>query len=332
MEIEAGKVNYYVYVTTESSVTLNITQAVDDLSWEENEKEFSTRVSFRMYNATYNSKKLSSLIKIGQPVTIKANWGAGQTQVCVAYIKSAERDSTKSAETYKITAYDCLFAMQKSQDNVYYAKGKTTKSVLYAIFKSWGVMIDEYSGPNVKHAKILYKNKHLSDIVLGILDEAVKKGGKKAVVRASGNKVSIIEKGGNKEVYEFDSQNCIESKYKISIENMVTRVKVVASVKKSDQQKVEAVVNGYTSYGVLQRIQTHASSDSLSDAKKAAYEILKDNGRPEETMTVQSPDVPPVHKGDKVSIKAGSLNGDYLVKSVQHNAQNGKMSMQVEKM
>lgn len=331
MGIEAGKVRYFVYVATEGGETLNITKAVDDLSWEENEKEISGRITFRMYNAKYGQKKLSKLIKIGQAVTIKADWGAGKKHIATGYIKSAEQDTTKSSETYKIVAYDCLFAMQKSQDSIYYAAGKTTKALLSDIFSQWGVQIAEYTGPNVTHAKVVYKNKYISDIVLGILDEAVKKGGKKAVVRASKNQVAIVEKGGNTDVYEFTAKNCMEARYKVSIENMVTRVKIMAAVKKKDEQKVEAVVNGKTDYGILQRIQVHSQSDSLGDAKSAAQEILDSNGKPEETRTVQAPDVPPVRKGDKVSINAGSLKGEYIVKSVQHNAQGGKMSMEVVK-
>lgn len=329
--MEAGKVSYYVYVTTEKGVTLNVTKAVEGLGWEENAKELSTRISFKLQNATYQKQKLSSIIKIGQVVTVKANWGAGSKEIVRGFIKEAERDSTNSADLFSITAYDCLFNMQKSQDNVYYSAGKKTKFVIKDIFKKWGVSIDTYTGPDVKMAKILYKSKNLSDIILDILDEAVKKGGVRSCVRASGNKVSILRLGSNSTVYVLNSTNCIESKYKVSIVSMVTRVKILAAAKKGkDEQKVEATVDKNIKYGVLQRVQTHASSDSLADAKKAAQKILDEHGEPEYTRTVQAPDVPPIHKGDKVSISAGSLNGMYIVKSIQHNGQTGKMSMEVE--
>lgn len=334
MEIKAGKVSYYVYAYTEGmGSALNITKAVDDLSWEENEKEFSAKITFRIYNAKYDGKKLSSLIKIGMPVVIKADWGSGRKDVCIGYTKSAERDTTKSSETYKITAYDCAYAMLKAQDSIYYAEGKTTKSIISTLFAQWGVILDQYTGPDVKHSKIVYKNKYISDIILGILDEAAKKGGKKAIVRATRYKqVSVLEQGSNTDVFEFTTQNSIESRYTISIENLVTRVKIVAYEKESDQAKVEAVVEGDTSYGVLQRVQTHSQSDDLSEAKKAAQEILDENGKPKETMHVQAPDVPPIRKGDKIKVTAGALNGYYLVKSIQHNAAQGKMNMEVEKM
>ena len=58
---------------------------------------------------------------------------------------------------------------------------------------------------------------------------------------------------------------------------------------------------------------------------------LDENGKPKETATVQAPDTPPVRKGDMVHLAVGALNGFYIVKSVQHDADSGKMTMQVEK-
>jgi len=329
--MEAGKTLYYVFVTTEKGVTFNVTNAVQDLGWEENEKELSMRVSFTLFNAIYNGSRLSSFIKIGQPVTIKANWGAGPKTITTAYIKECERDTSKSAETYKVTAYDCLFNMQKSNDDIYYAKGKKTKKILTAIFKKWGIEIDKYTGPNVKHGRIVYKNKSLADVVLGVLNDAAKKGGAKSHVRASGNKVSILANGSNANVYYLNSTNCIESKYKISIVDMVTKVKITAVSKKNKKRtKVKAVVKKNTQYGVIQKIQTYSKGDSKKDAKKAAKKVLNEHGSPKKTMTVQAPDIPDLYKGDKILIKAGSLNGYYLVKSIQHNAASGKMSMEVK--
>ena len=59
--IEISKVSYDVIVVTEKNLQLNITQAVEDLGWEENEDELAMKISFDMYNATYNGSQLSSL-------------------------------------------------------------------------------------------------------------------------------------------------------------------------------------------------------------------------------------------------------------------------------
>lgn len=329
--IEVSKVHYDVIAITEKKVQLNITQAVEGLAWEEEEDELAMKVSFEMYNAKYNGSKLSSLIKIGCIVAIKAYWGSGKGIVAMANVTECERNTTKSDEIFNVVAYDNLYNMQRSQDNVYFAAGKGTKSALTEVFKSWGISLSSYSGPNVSHSKILYKNAYLGDVVRGILDEAKKKGGGKAIVRSTENKVSIVAVGGNKEIYHFEGNNSISSKHKVSIADLVTRVKIVSSEKTDGAPKVEATVNGKTQYGVFQRIVNHASSDNLSEAKKTAQEMLDENGKPKETATVQAPDTPPVRKGDMVHLAVGALSGFYIVKSVQHNADTGKMVMQVEK-
>jgi hypothetical protein len=329
--IDVSKVSYEVIVITEKSVQLNITQAVEQLGWEEGEDELAMKISFEMYNASYNGSKLSSLIKIGCIAAVKASWGSGKGIVAMGSVVECERTDTKSDAIYNVVAYDNLYSMQKSQDNIYFAKGKGTKSALTSIFSSWGITLSSYTGPNVSHSKILYKNSYLGDIVRGILDEAKKKGGCKAIVRSTENKVSIVAVGSNKTVYHFEGDNSVSSKHKMSITNLVTRVKIVSSEKKEGAPKVEATVDGKTSYGIFQRIVNHASSDSLSDAKKTAQEMIDENGSPEETSTVQAPDVPPVRKGDLVSLKVGALSGFFVILSIQHNADDGKMTMQVKK-
>lgn len=329
--IEVSKVHYDVIAITEKKVQLNITQAVEGLGWEEEEDELAMKITFELYNAKYNGSRLSSLIKIGCVVAIKAYWGSGKGIVAMGNVTECERSTTKADEVFNVVAYDNLYSMQRSQDNIYFAAGKGTKSALTEVFKSWGITLSSYSGPDVSHSKILYKNSYLGDVVRGILDEAKKKGGGKAIVRSTENKVSIVAVGGNKDVYHFEGNNSVSSKHKVSIANLVTRVKIVSSEKTDGLPKVEAVKNGKTEYGIFQRIVNHASSDNLSEAQETAQDMLDENGKPKETATVQAPDTPPVRKGDMVHLAVGALNGFYIVKSVQHDADSGKMTMQVEK-
>ena len=238
--IEVSKVHYDVIAITEKKVQLNITQAVEGLGWEEEEDELAMKITFELYNAKYNGSRLSSLIKIGCVVAIKAYWGSGKGIVAMGNVTECERSTTKADEVFNVVAYDNLYSMQRSQDNIYFAAGKGTKSALTEVFKNWGITLSSYSGPDVSHAKILYKNSYLGDVVRGILDEAKKKGGGKAIVRSTQNKVSIVAVGGNKDIYHFEGNNSVSSKHKVSIANLVTRVKIVSSEKTDGLPKVEA--------------------------------------------------------------------------------------------
>ena len=89
-------------------------------------------------------------------------------------------------------------------------------------------------------------------------------------------------------------------------------------------------MNGETKYGIRQRIYTRGSDETLSDANSAAQEILDGEGKIEKEMTVQSPDVPFIRKGDLVYIISGSVSDYYYVKSIQHNADAYSMTMELE--
>ena len=329
--INVNNVSYTVIVITEKKLQLNITQAVEELGWEENEDELAMKIHFNMYNALYNKERLSSLVKINSVVVVKAYWGSGKGIVAMGNIVECERKVSKSDDVFNVVAYDNLFNLQKSSDNVYFASGKKTKSILTAIFKSWGITISKYTGPNVAHKKILLKNKKLGDIIREVLDEAKKKGGGAAIVRSTESKVQVIAKGSNTDIYHFSGDVTSQVSHKISIANLVTRVKIVSSGKSDEAAKVEATVNGKTQYGVFQTIITHSKSDKLDDAKKEAKEILEEKGSPKVTSKLIAPDIPCIRKGDIIHAKVGSLNGYYLINSIQHNAKNGQMTMDVKK-
>ena len=190
--INVNNVSYTVIVITEKKLQLNITQAVEELGWEENEDELAMKIHFNMYNALYNKERISSLVKINSIVAVKAYWGSGKGIVAMGNIVECERKVSKSDDIFNVVAYDNLFNLQKSSDNVYFAAGKKTKSVLTAIFESWGITISKYTGPDVAHKKILFKNKRLGDIIREVLDEAKKKGGVAAIVRSTELKIQAV--------------------------------------------------------------------------------------------------------------------------------------------
>ena len=71
------------------------------------------------------------------------------------------------------------------------------------------------------------------------------------------------------------------------------------------------------------------SSSTLAQAKEDAKGILRENGQPKRTITVDAPDVPEIRKGWRVRMEAGSLLGYYIVKGVTHNATDRTMSMEL---
>lgn len=221
--------------------------------------------------------------------------------------------------------------MQDSQDNRYITAGTGTKAALTAIFSDWGIPVGEYKGPDVPHAKTPFKNEYISDMIEQLLDDAVKQGAEKCIIRASKGTVSVLPEGGNDTIYHFDEDGSIEvTKDKVSIQGLITRVKVVGKEDSEGRQAVEAIVDGQTRFGTRQRIYNRQENDSLATAKAAAQKIISDSEADTRSTTIQGPDVPTIRKGDKIHVTGRTLDGYYIVLSVQHNAASCSMTMGIK--
>lgn len=331
--IDVSKIKYQLLLVTESGKEIDITRATEDLGWEEGEAELALRTSFTLANTTYNGQLLSSLAKPGCLIAIIADWGTGKEEVARGKIVEWDPQFSSSGNIVGITAYDDLINLQASQDNRYYSAGTGTKSAIAAIFTDWGIPVGEYKGPDVAHAKTLFKAEYLSDIIIQLLDDAKKKGGASCIVRSAKGKVSVLPEGGNTTIYHFTEDKNVEiARDMMSITTLVTRVKVVGKEDSEGKQAVDAVVDGLTNYGIRQQIYVRDEDDTLATATAAAKDIIDTVGKPDHVRTINAPDIPTIRKGDKVHIQAGTLNGYYIVTSIRHNASGATMSMDIKEL
>ena len=329
--IDLSKIQYRVVVMDEKNNQYNIKDFIHSLGWEENDGEIAVRSSFTAKNDKTSKGYLSNIIKPGCLIGIFATDGGSlDEEVARGYVETWNPTEKNSGNNLKCVNYDELYKLQKSQDNRYYASGTGTKSALQGIFDDWEIPQGDYNGPNASHGKTVYNNRYLSDIMIELLDDAVKKGEEKCIIRASKGYTSVIPRGSNKTVYAFRVDNSQSFSQSISTANLITRVKVVGQADDDGNRSVDATVNGETKYGIRQRIYTRGSDESVSDAQSAAQEILDDDGKIEKEMKVQSPDVPFIRKGDLVYVISGSVSDYYYVNSIQHNADSYSMTMDLE--
>lgn len=329
--IDISKIKYRLVVMTESKKQYNIKEFVEDLGWEENDGELATRISFTAKNEKTSAGLISSLAKPGCLVGVFATDGSIDEEVARGYVTDWKPLLSGSKDKVDITCYDELYNLEESQDLIYYSSGIGTKSAITQIFDNWQIPTEKYDGPDVTHGKLAYKTESLADVLLDILDDAKKKGGGDAFIRAAKGKVSVLQWGSNKTVYQFEADNTKQVSHKMSTAGMITRVKVIGQEDDDGRSSVEAVVNGQTKFGIRQKIYVRGKDDSVSDAQSAAQDIINDKGQVDEEITVQSPDVPFVRKGDLVHITAGTLNDYYFVKGIRHNADSMSMTMDLKK-
>lgn len=330
--IDLKKITYEVYVVTGSggaSSQMDITAAVEDVSWQEMDKQLACKITFKMYNAMYSGRRLSQIVGLGQGVQVVSRWSGGK-EVVAGIIFECERNTALTQETFNVVAYGRLYYLQKSQDNFWFEEGNSTAGIISSACGKWGVAVS-YKGPNAVHPKILKKNAYIADFCLEMLKAAEKLGAGEGVFREVNGRIEVVKVGSNPIVYAFTEDNSISAKQKYSIADMVTQVQVVTSKNEDQLPQVLATVTGSTKYGVFQRIITATDADNLGDAQSEANDLIKEKGKPAETCTAVLPDTPPVHKGDKIYIEAGALNGYYIVLSVQHNCATMQMNVTVKK-
>lgn len=330
--IDLSRVKYKLIGIIEDGTQIDLTGTVQQLYWEEGEKELSMRLSCTLINRLYDTDYVSNQIKPNCILIVLVDTGVVTIEVARGKIVDWEISSSNSEDTLKLTCYDALYDLKESNDHRYISAGTSTKTALMSIFDDWGVPIEEYNGPDISHAKTVFKNDALSDIILDLLDAAKKQGAGEYVVRAVKNKVSIIPKGSNKEIYHLDESLHAESlKQKFSVAGMVTRIKVLATATGSeDRQAIEAIVDGMTEYGIRQKIHVRSSEDTLDAAKTAAQEILDEDGIPEQVITWEGPDIPFIRKGDKIHMKTRIHNGFFYVDAVRHNADDKTMTLTID--
>lgn len=329
--IDVANIKYRLVVMTEDKKQYNIKDFVENLGWEENDGELAVRISFTAKNDKTSAGLISSLAKPGCLVGIFASHGSIDEEVARGYITDWKPTLSGSKDKFDVTCYDELYNLQESQELIYYSSGIGTKSAITKIFDDWQIPMDKYEGPDVTHGKLAYKTEMLSDVLLDILDDAKKKGGGSAMIRAAKGKVSVIEWGSNTTVYHFEADNTKQVSHKKSTSGMITRVKIIGQEDDDGRSSVEAVVNGLTKFGVRQKIYIRGKDDSVSDAQSAAQEIIDEKGQVKEDITVQAPDIPFIRKGDLVHMTVGTLKDYYYVKGIRHDADSGSMTMDLKK-
>lgn len=321
--MKVSETAYTLAIVIEDGTQYDISDFAEDLAWEEPEKELATSISF---TCVTGNLKLSSILKLG---CIAAVLSKGK-EVARGTINRVRQKETSEGVKRTVLAYDELYPLQMSEDQLYFPAGQTTKAVLTQIFNDWSIPLGKYEGADVEHEKLLYRSGSLSEIILDILDDAVKKGGPPSLLRASGGKVEVIEKGSNKIIYLFDADDTASVEQESSITDLITRVKVVG---KEDQTTglppVEAVLNGMTEFGVRQRIYNREKDATTEEAQKAAQVILDEKGKPKSSLIIKSPDVPEMRKGDMIFVHYAEIIGYFYVDGIHHDANSGYMTLQI---
>lgn len=328
--IDLSKVKYRVVVVTPDGAQLDVTDVTSALGWSEAEKELSAKITCKLTCVEFNGKSIAELVRPFTPVFIYADIGDGFEEVIRGNVQKWELVEANGEYTLDIETKDEVQALRESQDDFFFTDEHSSSAIIEKILSEWGVP-HEIQIKDVKHAKKVYRGKHLSDMVEDVLKDLKEKGGGVYFMRAKGGVIQIIERGTNETVYHFDvDDNLVRVKESFDAGSIVTRVKVVGKSKEEGHRAVESTVDGKTEYGTHQIIYQRGDKESLEEAETAAKKILDEQGDIKRKTSVESPDLPNLRKGDRVRVRSSVGEGYFFVKSVRHNAAQQKMTFELD--
>lgn len=294
------------------------------------EKEIAQKVQFMVPNITVSGKKLKDIISVKNRLYVYYDIGSGWKEKFRGYVWTKNTNESDD-RTFRIVGYDRAIYLQNSKDSFYFAKGKKTKTILNTIANKWGFKI-VFNYSQITHPKTVLRSQAISDSIIEILEEVKKKTGKKYVVYFEKDVLYINTVGTNTTIYSVKKrENALKISTEETMEGMVTKVVIRGSANDNGKTPVVATVKGNTStYGTLQDEISKDKDTSVANAKKEANEILKEKGKPFKTRSVTAIDNPVIKKGDKVNIQTDDLSGSFIVLSINHDAYQNIMDLEVE--
>jgi hypothetical protein len=256
-----------------------------------------------------------------------ADWGLGEKPVMTGFVWDWEYTSALKKDLALVVC-DPLIRLQKSDDRKYYSAGMSTEALVGDILSRWNIPYD-YQWRSVTHPKMALKTQTVGAMITEILKDAQNKTGDKYVLNYQENKLHILPRGYNEDVYVFTPQNTVSTSHKRSMDDMITKVTIIGKEDKAGRAPIEATLTGNAEFGVLQKIIQRDKDTSLSDVRAEGQTLLKEHGQPKETIRVSAPDIPYLRRGWKIRMRAGDLDRYYHVLGVSHNATAVAMQLEV---
>lgn len=330
MEINIALVTYEVELITETGTVFDLTPALIGLLWEEDTNGLSAKANITLANIAIGSTWLMAIAKIGCLIRVYSDWGIGKEKVYEGKIWEWTYSSALQKEI-SLTTYDNAKYLLQSYDYYYFSAGLNTTALLEAVCSSWGVVVTYNWEATKTHEKKVFSNESIGDIILSILEEVKEHSGLEYVCRWVDGALSIDGRGSNTDVCKFDSLCTMSTQNKISINDLVTKVKVLGTADDEGRSPVDAEVDGDQTFGVMQRILIRDSDKTIEAAITEAEIYIKENSTPEEEISIQVPDISFLRKGDKVEVCAGNLIGTFYVIGVTHTATTKEMTLTLKR-
>lgn len=315
---------YTVRAVLQDGSTLDLTPAVTRLSWQDPTGEVAQRATLMLAQVKTDKGWLNSLLPLCTIIQIMANGAEAFSGIVWEW-----EYASSNSRTITLTCYDHFIYAQNSKTFAYFPDGKSTKDIVTKICSDNGISCN-YQWQSATHDKKVFRGTYIADQIMNTLEDARKRLVRRYVATFASGTLTIQGEAYNSDIYVFKAtESAMSTSERMTMDGLVTQVAIYGAETKDDRRQLEAIVPGKTEYGTLQDVVLMTASSKLADAKKDAQGILQEDGNPKRTITAEVPDVPPIRKGWKVKMEAGSLLGYYIVMGITHNATDRTMTMEL---
>jgi hypothetical protein len=271
---------------------------------------------------------------------------AGEREITRGMILAVARRAD-SAEI-ELTGSDNLHTLLEHDVDLHVDAGDRAREVLERLFTEWGAELDQFDGPDVELPENNYRGRAAA-VLDELLAQGTAQGAGRFMLRAHGERFSIVAAGGNALTYWLRSgRGAGVSGSKVDISRMVSSVEVLTELKAGGEWKlpgagddeeeepdppptrIRMTAEGALDFGGARRIvvQTEKTSDEISQLEAEA--ALAEYGFPDQSFDHATWDIPYVHKFDRIRISDRLLDGYFFVVGVAHDASAARMHLQLQ--
>lgn len=346
MPIDIEGLAYEPVLVLPNADVMSLASVMQGLNWEEQPGELASRLTLQVANVETSSGKLHQDLSPGARLALRVDWGDGQRVLFLGVVEDWEY-TDQGLETLTVTAYDDLFAFASSEDEYLVAAETPASDTLRQMLSDWGLTLGEFVAPGTPLPKMRLDGE-LGNSVMTILTEIffAPNGGEyfvRARYEGGRNVIDCIPPGHTEVVYIATPDVVSAFGDKQSTKDLVTQVHLLGHLgstkdvgvpaesedadNAATRGRIDHVVSSdlAASWGRRRRLVKGQENDTIEKLKAEGDRILARNGAPQRTRTVTLPDIPYLRKGDKLSISVGTVNGEFFVTGVSHDADNRTM-------
>lgn len=234
---------------------------------------------------------------------------------------------------HSFTCYDENIYLSKNEDTKAFRNQKASQ-ITQTLCSEFGIPVGQIQDTGYVIPKLLLRGKTLWQMIVIALTETYKATGRRFVCYSKGGKLYLMERKAQLVKWMLESGvNILQASYTKSIEDLRTRVKVVAEEKKKIATLAEVKnVDLEKLFGVMQHLEIANGDTTKAQATALANSLLKELGTIHDEATIEALGIHEVIAGTSVYVKEPmtKIMGGYYVVADEHIFEGAEHTMSVQ--